>query len=342
MLLGLSIQAAPLTLPHSNSNLWNALRSSFQLKEEYQRPEVQEQIQWLIEHPQYFERVTSHAAPYLYYILQELRKRNMPGELALLPMIESDYNPLAHNAHSGAIGLWQIIPSTGLGYGLQQDSWFDGRKDIYKSTHAALSYLNYLSHFFHGNWSLAVAAYDAGEGTVQQAVRSNSVQRKSTDFWSLRLPKETKVYWPRLLALATIINHPDNFPIPIPYTPNKPYFTRLDVGTQINLYRAAELAGMSYAEFAKLNPGHSRGAMSPEGPYTIVLPLEYVDDFMNRLNHEKIRSNSTTAQYYQIKKGDSLSQIAQDYHVTVNQLISWNQSVKARFLKPGHTIVINV
>jgi membrane-bound lytic murein transglycosylase D len=265
----------------SSSNLWDNLRYSFKLGDEYQRPEVNAQFNWLMSHKNYLNLLGQHSQPYLYYILQEVRKRNMPGELALLPMIESTYNPFAYS-NTGAAGLWQFTTGTGNNFGLKQNWWFDGRRDIYNSTNAALNYLAYLHRFFNGNWMLAIAAYHSGEGTVMKAVNN----RGTSNFWSLNLPDDTHSYVPKLLALARLILTKNPVSSRLPYISNTPYFTKIDVGTQIDLTNAAHLAGLSYPEFLKLNPGNNRWATSPTGPHTIVLPLNKVDIFVHNL--EKI------------------------------------------------------
>jgi len=273
---------------YSGSNLWDNLRYSFRLKDEYNRPEVQTQIKWLEKHHAYLKQLGKQSQPYLYYILQEVKKRNMPGEIALLPMIESAYNPFAYS-HSGAAGLWQFTAGTGTNFGLKRNWWFDGRRDIYNSTNAALNYLSYLHRFFNGNWMLALAAYHSGEGTVKNAVQYNSSHRRSTNFWSLNLPQDTHSYVPKLLALARIIESRQPSVKQLPYIPNTPYFTKVNVGTQIDLTNAAKLAGMSYPELIKLNPGNNHWTTAPQGPHTIVLPLNKVNQFVTNL--EKIPEN---------------------------------------------------
>ena len=279
--------------PSANgSNLWDTLRYSFKLEEQYKRPEVQNQFNWLVNHKSYLNQLGEHSQPYLYYILQETKKRGMPGEIALLPMIESTYNPFAYST-SGAAGLWQFTKGTGNNFGLKQNWWFDSRRDIYKSTNAALDYLCYLHRFFNGNWILAIAAYHSGEGTVQRAVQYNGHHQRSTNFWSLNLPEDTHSYVPKLLALAKLIQSQNKASAKLPYISNTPYFTRINVGTQIDLTNAAHLAGISYPEFLKLNPGNNRWATSPSGPHMIVLPLDKVDVFVHNLKKipQKQRSN---------------------------------------------------
>lgn len=271
---------------YGNANLWDTLRDSFRLENQYNRPEVQTQVNWLKNHKSYLSLLGKHSQPYLYYILQEAKKRNMPGEVALLPMIESTYNPFAYST-TGAAGLWQFTSGTGNNFGLKQNWWFDGRRDIYNSTNAALNYLCYLHRFFNGNWMLAIAAYHSGEGTVQRAVKYNGNHQRSTNFWSLNLPEDTHSYVPKLLAIAQFIESQGKLSstssTKLPYISNTPYFTRIDVGTQIDLFNAAHLAGISYPELLKLNPGNNRWTTAPKGPHMIVLPLDKVDVFVKNL-----------------------------------------------------------
>ena len=216
-------------ISHSYSNdLWRELSSNFKLKDQSSQADVKKQIRWLLAHPTYLDDFAKNSAPYIFYILEEIKKQGLPGELALLPMIESNYNPFAYS-HAGAAGLWQLMPGTSSGLGIKQNWWYDGRRGIISSTYAALSYMRYLNRFFKGNWMLSIAAYDAGEGTVQRAVRKNYNTGNSTNFWFLPLPRETKAYLPRLLAMASIIKYPNYFGIKLPSQDYKAYFSKVKI-----------------------------------------------------------------------------------------------------------------
>lgn len=221
----------------------------------------------------------------------------MPAELVLLPIIESAYNPFALNASSGAAGIWQLMPGTASGYGIRQNLWYDGRRDVVASTKAALNHLAYLQSFFEGNWLLAIAAYDTGEGNVLSAIRKNINNGYNTDFWSLPLAQETRDYVPQLLALATIISHPNEYPIEFPSVRNAPYLAQVDIGGQIDLKAAAYLAGLSLKDLKRLNPGYNRSATDPNGPFKLVLPIESVEQFTENLANSTLPEQVKRAHY---------------------------------------------
>ncbi|MCL5801563.1 MAG: transglycosylase SLT domain-containing protein, partial [Gammaproteobacteria bacterium] len=224
----------------------------------------------------------TRAEPYLYFVLEEIEKRQMPTEIALLPLIESAYQPLAQS-DQGAAGMWQFIPSTGRNFGLKQTFWYDGRRDVIASTNAALDYLQKLNIDFEGDWLLTLAAYNAGEGAVQRAVKKNLRARKSTDFWSLDLPKETKAYIPRLLGITALVAAPDEFNVTLNPIPNAPYVASVDLDSPINLTLAAKMADISQKEMRQLNPGFLRGATAPHGPHQLLLPVDKVAAFAAKL-----------------------------------------------------------
>lgn len=307
----------------SNNDFWGHLRSNFHLPPVADRPEVQAQINWYVHHQQYLNRVITRAAPYMYYILDQVEQRNLPAELVLLPIMESAYNPFA-NSNRGAAGLWQLIHTTAYGFGVKQDWWYDGRRDIYASTNAALDYLTYLQSYFGGNWLLAIAAYDAGEGGVQAAVRRNERQDRNTDFWSLQLPAETRSYVPRLLALASIINNPGRYSIALPPINDQPYLQQVDIGAPINLSQAAKLAQMSLCDLKQLNPGYCHMMTGPNGPYKLLLPIDRIPVFKQNLAASPALTKTVWASY-KVQHGDSLAGIAKRYHTTVAELRDSNQ-----------------
>ncbi len=275
--------AEDITRYYNADNLWDALRHDFILPHYEDNPVVQEKIEWFLNHQDYLIHSMTRAAPYLYFIHQQLKKRRLPAELALLPIVESAFNPFAQNASSGAAGMWQMMTNTASGYGIRQNWWYDGRRDIVASTKAALNHLAYLQSFFEGNWMLAIAAYDTGEGNVLSAIRKNIANGENTDFWSLPVATETRDYVPRLLALAIIISHPEQYPIDFPPVRNAPYLAQVDIGAQIDLKEAAYLAGLSLKDLKRLNPGYSRSATDPNGPFKIILPIESVEQFTENL-----------------------------------------------------------
>ncbi len=322
---------------HATPDVWEVLRNQFTLTHEVTQPDVQEQIRWLVAHPSYLHKVSRQSEPYIYHVVAQIKKRKLPGELALLPMIESAYDPFAYSG-VGAAGLWQLMPGTGNELGLKQDWWFDGRRSIGPSTDAALNYLVYLNKFFDGNWILAIAAYDSGEGTIARAIKSSNRSGKAIDFWSLPIPRETKIYVPRLLALAEIMKNPQRYHVALPNIPYLPYFEEVNIGSQIDLNHAAKLAGISYKELIKLNPGYNRWTTAPYKPFKLLIPTEKVERFNLNLAHFPEEKRVNWTKHY-VKQGDSLSNIAARYHTTVNLLKQLNQLTSNR-LKNDQSILI--
>ena len=319
-------------------NTWNTLGNHFYLPgETTSNPEVLKQINWYMGHQKYLIDVAEQARPYLYYIYQQVRRRNLPAELALLPMIESRYDPISFSK-VGAAGLWQIMPSTASGFGLKINWWYDGRRDVIASTDAALNYLTYLGKFFNNNWILAIAAYDTGEGAVQKAIRHNYKIGKNTDFWHLPLAKETKNYIPKLLALATIIKHPYEYPVAWPRIKNAPYLAKVNVKSQIDLSRAAKMANIDMDEFIQLNPGFNRWTTDPDGPFELLLPINKAAAFKKQLA-KLPKSKRITWKRYKVKAGDSLTKIAHEFKTTVPLLQHANE-LKNDVLQLGHQLLI--
>lgn len=266
-------------------NVWDRLRLgyAFPAADNYR---IQKQIAHFERNAGYIDRAAVRAQPYLYFIVEELERRNMPMELALLPIIESAYRAQA-NSHAAASGIWQFIPSTGRLYGLTQNSWYDGRRDFHASTMAALDYLSYLHNYFDGDWLKALAAYNAGEGRVGRAVRANQAAGKPTDYWSLDLPKETEDYVPRLLAVARMVKYADHYRVRLPYVPNRPYFARVAVSHALDLQKVSQQAGMPWDDFLALNAGFKRG-VKPEGTHYIHVP----QDRLHRVNFQLARTDA--------------------------------------------------
>jgi membrane-bound lytic murein transglycosylase D len=319
------------------SNVWDVLRKEFRVSHEVTRPEVQEQIRWLVAHPSYIDKVSRQSEPFIYHVIGEIKKRKLPGEIALLPMVESAYDPFVYSG-AGAAGIWQLMPKTGRDLGLKQDWWLDGRKSIRPSTDAALNYLVYLNKFFNGNWILAFAAYDSGEGTIARAIKATTRPGRPVNFWNLPVSRETKLYIPRLLALAEVINNPKRYRINLPSIDYLPYFEEVNIGSQLDLTHAAKLAGVSYKEIKKLNPGLNRWTTPPHKPYKLLIPAENVKRFNLNLSNLPA-SKQITWTKHQVKKGDSLNTIAARYHTTVNMLKSVNQ-LTGNTVKSNQSILI--
>lgn len=322
---------------YAAADVWDVLRSELSLNHEETQPEVQEQIRWLQAHPSYLIKVCRQSEPYIYHILAQIKKRKLPGELALLPMIESAYDPFAYSG-AGAAGLWQLMPRTGSDLGLKQDWWFDGRRSIGPSTDAALNYLVYLNKFFNGSWVMAIAAYDSGEGTIARAIKANQANGQPVSIWSLTIPAETRVYVPRLLALAELIKNPARYKVELPAIPYLPYFEEVNIGSQIDLNHAAKLAGITYKELIKLNPGFNRWTTAPYKPFRLLIPTEKVDRFnQNLANVPEDKRVSFTKHI--VKNRDSLNNIALRYHTTVNLIKQLNQ-LKNNNLRPEQILLI--
>lgn len=322
---------------HSADNLWDVLRDEFSLPHYENNPIVHDKILWYLNNQVYLLHSATRAAPFLYYILQQVKKRHLPAEIVLLPIIESGYDPFSIS-NVGASGIWQLMPDTATGLGIKQDWWYDGRRDIIASTRAALNYLLYLENFFDGNWLLALAAYNTGEGNVSSAIKRNIRNGKDTDFWSLPVAQQTRDYVPSLLALAAIISDPDRYPIYLPPVKNAPYFAQVDVGSQINLKFAASLAGMSYKALKRLNPGFNRGTTSSKGPYKLVLPIQSIIKFTENLINNPLASQTDWTKY-KIQSGDTLISIAKKFQVSVIALRRMNQ-LKSHMIHPGAILLV--
>jgi membrane-bound lytic murein transglycosylase D len=318
-------------------DLWQRLREGYQLDLSSEDRRVASQVRLYSRSQHFLDRISSRANRYLYYISDELEKRDMPLELALLPVVESAYDPFAYS-HGRASGLWQFIPGTGKQYGLKQDWWYDGRRDIVASTGAALDYLQDLHKRFDGDWYLALAAYNSGAGTVSRAIRKNKKSGKPTDFWSLRLPRETRAYVPKLIAVSKIVLDPEKYDLSLAGISNTPYFKIMDTGSQIDLAQAAQLAGISIDELYNLNPAFNQWATNPEGPHHVLVPINNAAQFEQSLATLPAEQR-VHWERYTIKRGDSLIRIARQYQTTPSVLKDVN-GIKNNMIRAGKTLLI--
>ena len=332
------IATAQHTTPAPPTDLWQRIRDGFTL-EDTDHPRLQRQLDWYVRHPAYMQRVAERATPYMYYVIETVEENNIPSELALLPIVESAFQPFAYS-HGRAAGIWQFIPSTGRLYGLQQDWWYDGRRDVYASTQAAVAYLENLSREFDGDWMLALAAYNSGSGTVRKAIRRNKRRGKPTDFWSLDLPRETRAYVPKLLALKKLIADPAAFNLDLPAIPNEPYLAQVQLASQIDLARAAKLADISLDELYRLNPGYNRWATAPDGPHHLLIPRDNVDIFAENLKSLPPEQRIRWVRH-RIRTGDTLSTIAVRYNTSIT-IIKRVNGIRGSRLRAGHSITIPV
>jgi len=300
--------------PQEVDNVWQRVRMQFELGHP-NNPQITSQLNWYKKHPNYIKRVSDRAQPYLHFIVEEIERRNMPLEIALLPIVESAFDPFAYS-HGRASGMWQIIAGTGKRFGLAQNWWYDGRRDVYASTHAALDYLEYLHKYFKGDWLHALAAYNSGEGRVRRAIRKNKKAGKATDFWSLHLPPETRSYVPKLLALAELLKAPKKYKMQWPHIDNEQIIAQVNTESQIDLALAATLADITLDQLYKLNPGFNRWATDPDGSHNLMLPLTNVEHFKQAFANTT-KADRLTWVRYKIVSGDSLGKIAARHKTTI-------------------------
>ncbi len=320
----------------SVDDLWQRLRAGMSLAE-MDSPLVHNNEQWFASRPAYLSTTLDRARLYLFHIVEAVDKRHMPMEIALLPIVESAYNPQALS-RSDAAGIWQFLPSTGKVFGLKQNGWYDGRRDIVNATQAALDYLQRLHGMFN-DWELALAAYNCGEGCVGRAIAKNRARGLGTDFKSLELPAETRNYVPRLLAVRNVIREPQRFGIVLNDVPNTPAFEKVTLSYPIEAKTAANLAGMALDDFLALNPGFRRRVIYAESQNTLLLPRENADRFNASLaatESAKIRLHTIQA-----PKGALLSKLADRFDVTIQWLKDHNPlEVKRGKLAKAQTLML--
>ena len=325
--------AAPIV---SEADVWQRIRSGFKFSD-IQNPLTAAHETWYAAHPDYVKRMVIRSRRYLFHIASEVERRGMPMEIALLPMIESAFNPNAYST-SAASGIWQFIASTGRNYGLKQNHWYDGRRDITAATNAALDYLQKLYRDF-GDWQLALAAYNCGEGCVSRAIRKNVQLGLPTDYTSLSLSTETRHYVPKLLAIKHLVMDPVHFGVALDVLPNQPYFAQVEMNTSMDVRSAAKLAGMELADFTALNPAFSRNLIRSDTPINILVPVDKTDHFQHNL---KNGTWDTWTPYY-AKKGEQLETLARRFDTSVERLKEHNSfELKRGKLARAQTILIPV
>ncbi len=320
-----------------SDSIWQRIRAGYLLDAKIQNPLIDNELTWYRKNPTFVYRATERASRYLHYVVSAVQQRNMPTELALLPFIESAYDPFAYS-HSGAAGLWQFVPQTGTTFGLQRNWWYDGRKDVVASTDAALNYLQLLHDKFDGDWLLAIAAYNCGEGTVQRAIDANLHKGLPTDFWHLSLREETRTYVPRLLALAKIVSAPQQYGISLFSIPDRAYFATADTNGQLGLARASRLADVDIDELFRLNPGLNHATVSKDTPQRILLPVNAFDQFTRELATLPA-AERVQWRHYKVVKGDTLISIAHRFDTVPNALASAND-LGGKLLHPGQELLI--
>jgi len=328
-------------LASDNQNLWPVISHQFTIPEDREHYGVQQQINSDLRHPKYIHMLTENAKPYLYYVFQETKKYHLPAELALLPMIESNYVPYGAS-RAGAVGLWQLMPGTANIYGVKMNFWYDGRRSTTVSTQVALRFLSSLYQTFNHNWLLALAAYNAGPGTVMAAIHYNQEHGRPTDFWALPLPEQTREYIPKLLALADIIQHPHTYGIHLAHVPNAAVTSTVTIKKETPLRTIAHLARTSISTVKKLNPALRQQSTPPHQIVTLVLPADKKPVFDHHIAIQKeIKKEIQTKHlaHYKVKKGDSLSALAVKFKTTIKILEKIN-TLHDGFIRENQALLV--
>lgn len=321
---------------NENENIWQRITSRYQLDQGVP-PRIQREIDFYRTHPKTLPEVFIRGKPYLFMIVEELDKRKMPMEIALLPVIESAFHPRALS-DANASGMWQFTPDTAQIRGIKNNWWFDGRRDVYLSTIAALDYLQSLNKRFEGDWLLTLAAYNAGAITVRNAMNKNKAKGKSADYWSLDLPGETQRYVPKLLAVAKMIQQPETNHLNLPDIPNIPYLTRIEVDQQIDLATAAQMAEMTWEDFHRFNAGHKRIATDPDGVSHLLVPIDKLRTFAVNLTKFAPQTNGNWIAHT-CSLNDTLETLATRYQTTPELIVKINRLTEAQ-PKIGQSLLI--
>ncbi len=304
-----------------SGSIWKRMFALYALPD-IDNKRVERQIKRFLKHPEQLVKIQRRAEPYLHLIMDEIEAKKIPGEIALLPIIESSYRATVTSPASAA-GLWQFIPSTGLSFGLKQNWWYDGRRDVYASTQAATHYLKKLSRSFKGDWFLALASYNVGIGNVKKAIRRNKRSNLKADYWNLRLPKETRDYVPKLLALAKLFAQAEKYNLPLKAIPNKPFFKSVEINSPLGLKKAANMARMNFDDFFILNPAFNRVITPPTGSYRLLVKTQHAKSFQQNLSslpvNERVNWIKHTTQ-----KGESLKTIARQHNIKIKDLLKVN------------------
>lgn len=318
------------------NDVWLRIPPLYQLSN-IDNKRIQTQEDWFLKHKKNIEDISERAAPFLFFITEEIQKRNMPGEIALLPIIESSFKTNAYS-HMKASGLWQFVPATGRYFGLKQNWWYDGRRDVYQSTLAALTYLQQLNKYYKGDWLLALAAYNAGAGNIDKAIKKNRKKGKPVDYWSLALPKETFKYIPKLLAVSRIIQNHQELGISLSPIENKPRLMLVDTQSQIELSVVSKMADISLNEMRSYNPAFKQWATDPDGPHHLLIPIDKVEHFEKQL---ALLDDKDRVQWYRhkIRSGESLSVIARKYKISVSVLKTANRLKNSR-IRAGKYLMV--
>ncbi|MBU1391408.1 MAG: LysM peptidoglycan-binding domain-containing protein [Gammaproteobacteria bacterium] len=328
-------QHTPPAVIEQYSDVWEKIQHANTI-DVHDDAEVRKQRNFFDDKQKFMNQVGERAEPFLYYIVSQLEARNMPLELALLPIVESGYNPLAQA--NGPAGLWQMIPATGRNFGLTVNSAYDGRKDALASTDAVLDYLQHLYDTLDHDWINAVAAYNTGELVIKAAIDKNKAKGKPTDFWSLGIPAKRVQTVPKWLAFIQIIRAPHHYNLKVPPIANRPFLDRVPAPNGVDIGQIANAAGLSKAEFKTYNPGFRQGVIPSKGKYQIALPLENIGQYQE--NHDKLYAQKRyDSQSYIVKSGDSLGAIAAKFDMSVSALKQANNLTSDR-IKVGQELML--
>ncbi len=321
----------------NQSSAWHRLQTGMKMAGADNK-RVRTQLNWYLKHPGYLQRVMERARPVLPFILDEIESRQLPTELALLPIVESAYQTFAYS-HGRASGMWQIIPSTGRFLGLKQNWWYDGRRDIIESTKAALTYLESLAGQFDGDWELALASYNAGPGKIRGAIKYNKKRKRKTDFWHLtRIRNETKAYVPKLMALKILFSDPEAYGLELLPIDNNNNYAIVEIEEQIDLALAADLAGITINRLYQLNPAFNRWATAPRGPHRLLLPIDKSEQFKQALQNLPPEKRINWVRH-KIRNGETLSQISRRYRTTTALIKSVNK-IRGTQIRAGKYLMV--
>ena len=326
---------------------WSSLRSSFQWQEKKLPADAQARVDEWIEYyrssPHNIAAITERATPWLAWIAQQVSDRGLPGEIALIPFVESSFDPSARS-HLGAAGLWQFMPGTGDALGLVRNGNYDGRLDVVTSTEAALDYLEMQAdQWYEGDLMLSLAAYNAGAGTVNRAQRQAQSQGLDGKYWDLSLPHETMQYVPKLKAIATIINDPERYGVSLPDIHPDPAFAKVQLEQPVSLAQASQLLDVSQSALAELNPGLLNGSLDPRSAQTLLVPEEVDTQVLAQLSQsdDTALASASTPSVHRVERGDNLSAIAAQYNLDQQDLIRWNAIDRPEALQPGQLLSLS-
>ncbi|MGV6859470.1 MAG: transglycosylase SLT domain-containing protein [bacterium] len=328
------------TPSHTYKDIWAKIRDNSEIFFDFDNPEIAKQRQGYLKHPHYFQEISAQSTPYIYYVTNEVLRRNMPSELALLPLLESAYQVSAISPR-GAAGLWQVMPKTAKHLNLSHGRLFDGRLDVVDSTEAALNYLSWLNDKLDGDWLLTLAAYNSGLGTVNKALKKNRKKGQPTDFWSLDLPEETQDYVPRLLALQSLIDAPEAYGLTLAPVPDAPYFMSIGTHAALDLDKVARFLQIPTEEIYRLNAGYKLHRMPDHTPNRLILPVSFSLQLTNQAIEELeiVAQRDPEPTRHIVKKGDTLSGICQTYKISKADIIKLN-ALKTDRIRLGQKLLI--